>query len=816
MKLLMFRRDFGQILILSLLVSASSGLRAADGQWSFDDESDRIWVGPDFWANRLHDWRIADGRVECVAQQPRLKLRTLSLLTYDLNDSGETFQIQARIGFLNREAENVSATSAAGFLIGIGPEMNEKSRAIIHGGSGDGSGWFAGIERHGKLILSATADPHRGPKARGELDPPGDAKSGILLTLIGTRNNDGEYDISLSYDVQRSERVKVTHKIATSVSADRIRGGIALVSHPGDQQQGGFGGRWWFDDLAVSGDKITAHPDRRLGPILSTQYTIDTQAGDPALMKLTAQLMPIAEDESHTAALQVQKPDGSWKTISEADVVVPGWTATFRDDKWIPSVDEPYRVVYPALAANLIGGSSLNLVGQSLGVWQGTFRKDPADKESIVVAGFTGNHNCAHNFERPGFDFNANIWFPHTAITDAVAYHNPDLLFFSGDQVYEGASPTFPDTNPENIKLDYLYKWYLWCWAYRDLAKEIPCIIEPDDHDVYQGNIWGQGGRQTVSPPGDRYNARPNDHDGGYVHPADFVKMVERTQTSHLPDPYDPAPLEQGITSYYTDLVWGKVGIAILEDRKFKSGCNRPDMPHSGTGRPDHFNDPAFDVADLDRPGLTLLGEKQLEFLNSFAEDWQGQEMKMAVSQTIFANMATHHGGGLQRLIADLDSNGWPQSGRNRAMQALRRGNIFHLAGDQHLATIVHHGIERHGDAVWSFCVPSVANFYPRAWAPKDDGEYTNPLPEDYTGDFYDGFGHPVTVYAATNPGKQMGVEPVRLHNGMPGYGIVRLNKTNRKITMECWPRSADPSDPEAKQYLGWPMTIQVEGNDGD
>ena len=60
------------------------------------------------------------------------------------------------------------------------------------------------------------------------------------------------------------------------------------------------------------------------------------------------------------------------------------------------------------------------------------------------------------------------------------------------------------------------------------------------------------------------------------MHPADFVKMVERTQTSHLPDPFDPTPVGQGIGVYYSHLVWGRVSIAILEDRKFKSGCARP------------------------------------------------------------------------------------------------------------------------------------------------------------------------------------------------------------------------------------------------
>ena len=175
--------------------------------------------------------------------------------------------------------------------------------------------------------------------------------------------------------------------------------------------------------------------------------------------------------------------------------------------------------------------------------------------------------------------------------------------------------------------------------------------------------------------------------------------------------------------------------------------------------------------------------------------------------------MATHHGRKLDRLIADLDSNGWPQSGRNRAVDALRKGFIFHLGGDQHLATIVHHGIDTHGDAIWSFCVPSVANFYPRAWAPELEGEYSWPEPKTFTGPRYDGFGHPVTVYAATNPGRSTGHEPQELHDKMPGYGSVRLGKTERRITMECWPRSADPSKPGARPYAGWPKTIRQTEN---
>ena len=70
--------------------------------------------------------------------------------------------------------------------------------------------------------------------------------------------------------------------------------------------------------------------------------------------------------------------------------------------------------------------------------------------------------------------------------------------------------------------------------------------------------------------------------------------MVERAQTSHLPDPYDPTPIEQGIGVYYTDFNWGGIGFAILEDRKFKIGSRRARSRKQGP-RPDHITNPDYD-----------------------------------------------------------------------------------------------------------------------------------------------------------------------------------------------------------------------------
>ncbi len=758
----------------------------------WESTPDRTWIGPEFWANRLHDWQVADGRLECIADRARLGFRNVHLLSVDLSETPGPFQFRVRTGSLIGEGtglDRVPPSAASGFQFGIGQgQIDYRSAAIVHHWAGPGAGLFAGVTRGGRLEIRDRSEPNLEPLASEAIDASGLAdEAGLLLTLEGTPlgADRSTYRLVVTASaVQAAEgeedALEDLGSATVEVDAARLLGNIALTSHPGDRANVPVAGRFWFDDLEVVGDRVAAHPERALGPVICAQHTLSRD-----VLKMTAQLLPIGEGQPQSATLQVDN-DGRWVDAATAEIIVPGYTATFRVEDWDSTRGTAYRVLYDDRA-----------------VFEGMIRPDPVDAEALVVAGFTGNHNNWHQIGAASSDWLGGVWFPHEDLTSKVDVHRPDLLFFSGDQVYEGDSPTFADSNPRYIKMDYLYKWYLWCWAYRDLTRDTPSICMPDDHDVFQGNIWGQGGRKSPD----------RDHDGGYVHPADFVKMVERTQTSHMPDPYDPTPVDQGIGVYYTNMVYGRISIAILEDRKFKSGCNRPDMPPSGTGRPDHFNDPDFDVDRLDIEGVELLGARQETFLRDWATDWAGADMKMAVSQTIFANMATHHGGNLFRLIADLDSNGWPQSGRNRAIGLLRRALTFHLGGDQHLATVVHHGIERHGDAIWSFCVPSVANFYPRAWAPELDGDYRVPEPEEYRGDRRDGFGHPVTVYAATNPGKPSGYEPAALHDQMPGYGIVRLNKVDRTITMTCWPRYADPNVDEP--YPFWPITIDQTDNDG-
>ena len=47
------------------------------------------------------------------------------------------------------------------------------------------------------------------------------------------------------------------------------------------------------------------------------------------------------------------------------------------------------------------------------------------------------------------------------------------------------------------------------------------------------------------------------------------------------------------------------------------------------------------------------------------------------------------------------------------------------------------------------------------------------------------------------------------------GYGLVRFNKKDRTATFECWPRFSDVANGNSEQFPGWPITIDMNDNDG-
>jgi hypothetical protein len=469
------------------------------------------------------------------------------------------------------------------------------------------------------------------------------------------------------------------------------------------------------------------------------------------VLKINAQLYPLRDGEPREVTLEIQR-EGVWRPAGRAPVNPVGWSALFRVENWDASVPARYRVSHA-------GGSR----------YEGALRADPRDKDEVVVANLSCNSNTDRNLKP---DMIANL--------KAI---DPDLLFFGGDQSYDHR--------------DHLAAWLLFGRQFGEIIRDRPTVTIPDDHDVGHPNLWGEaGGVSTL----------PGNADGGYVMPPDYVNMVQRQQCAHLPDPFDPTPVGQGITVYYTALNIGGIDFAILEDRKWKTGPAGL-IPQMGP-RPDHINDPNYDRAAIDVPEAELLGPRQLKFLREWGQDWRTARMKCVLSQSPFAGAAHLHGPMQDRLLADLDSNGWPQSGRNAALREIRRSFAFMMSGDQHLASVIRHGVNAWGDSGWQFTSPSIWNLYGRSWAPLDPNPRPYPgSPLPHAGDYVDGFGNKVTMAAYANPTPQ--------NFQGTGFGIARFRKSTREIRMECWPRFVDVTKPGATQYAGWPLTVTQESNYG-
>jgi hypothetical protein len=355
----------------------------------------------------------------------------------------------------------------------------------------------------------------------------------------------------------------------------------------------------------------------------------------------------------------------------------------------------------------------------------------------------------------------------------------------------------------------------------------VPTIAIPDDHDVYHGNVWGAGGKATDAG----LTGAAAQDSGGYKMSPEFVNMVQTTQTSHLPDPYDPTPVDQGIGVYYTECNIGGLSIAILEDRKFKS-APRKIFPDADIVNGWAQNS-AWDVKRKSRvKDASLLGTRQLKFLENWAGDWSYKTwMKAAVSQTLFSNIATLPESaksdgvvpGLDipepgtyvegdKLVADFDSNGWPQVGRNKALRLFRKGFALHVVGDQHLANTSQYGVEDWRDSSYVIVSPATGNLFPRRWWPPEEGRNRAPESPKYTGDFEDGFGNKISVYAIANPQKST-KHPERHHELATGYSVITFFKGTREIEMANWPYWADP-DVDAP-FPGWPIRINQQDNFG-
>jgi phosphodiesterase/alkaline phosphatase D-like protein len=740
------------IISIAAILLSTSCTRKSQFTASFGNTNNRIWVGKDFWSIPLEDWKIENGKLVCTGEVPGSRV---NLLTHVISPEAGDFQVSAKIML----TEKSDVPGSAGFLIGAHDEEDPDVRAACY----FGQGIKAGVSLNGFAFLN-------------------DEK-----VILPEGFDYSEFNISVSGN-DNSLRLKVEDRnsVHTELNAqiEGIRGLIVLVNNMnlgGNEKPGKS--KFAFDDLKVSGSKLVEKPENAFGPILWTMHTLSR-----GTVKLMAMLPPVGNEDNQDVSLQLKKGE-IWETVATERLEPDSKTAVFKLENWDASRDVEYRVEY--IEKGKDGSENSNY-------YTGTIRKDPVDRP-LKFGGLTCQFTSG---------------YPYSPLVKNLTKLNPDLLYFSGDQIYEPNGGYQIKREPEDVSiLSYLGKYYMFGWAFGDLMRNVPTICTPDDHDVFHGNLWGEGG---VAKPGGAGSSDTR----GFMQPVKMVNVVNRTQCGQLPDPYNPTPIEQGMSVWYTSLIYGRVSFAIISDRIFKTG---PESVSDWAGRHDHMKEPRKDLSFLDKPGVEMLGERQEKFLNDWALDWEGADMKVLLSQTVFANVATHHGTLSDYLYGDLDSGGWPKSGRDKVIKLMRKVAAFNINGDQHLPSLVQYGVENFRDAGWSFCTPAICNYYMRWFLPDELGIPVVDRPEhgyENTGKYTDAFGNKNYVYAIGNPGKITVDKDSRYGNAQirnSGFGFVTFDQDERTINIDSWRFIADVENPIPlrDQFPGWPLKISQFDNFG-
>jgi len=222
----------------------------------------------------------------------------------------------------------------------------------------------------------------------------------------------------------------------------------------------------------------------------------------------------------------------------------------------------------------------------------------------------------------------------------------PNILILNGDLTYQHD--------------ELVYGFMETLYSIQELTRNIPSIVQMDDHDYGQNNLMGAGNASEMSGL-------------GFEKPACLINDVEELMLSHNPDPVSNSQLWNGLRARYTIYIYGQVEFAITEARKFKQ---------SFWG---------------ERYKSSLLGQEQEEWLDEWCRHNQTNSniVKVILAVTPFASLATHRTSYDSNYsvkpvtLGNRDANGYPLAGRTRAMKILHHCSHLVISGDQHLGIVV-------------------------------------------------------------------------------------------------------------------------------
>ncbi len=773
------------LLALFLFVLTISPLAAEQFKPYWPLNVSRQWIGPDFYAQRLEDWRLNKGVIECLGGGAN---RYLYLLTGEAAEGSGLLEVSVRVSVPELPAR-ARARNYVGLRLGIKSPGGDYREAAV-----GGQGLEAGLTTEGLLFigeLESVGSDEKQEELKRAL------RKGLELRLVletaGSQS-------ALRLAVVEPETGKVLDELEeTRLTGNKTAGGLALISSLPEVRVGAESAVSRWREFRVQGNLFRNRPERALGPVVFTLYTLSRNK-----LTLTAHLVPGCLESGAGAVLEIRE-DGNWVQAGRSRVDSASLLARFRVAGWDSSRDHEFRV-------RLEGQEpGLEITHNPIGI----IRKEPFDRERLLLA-------VLSNHQEEGY--------PHHGLVSALKKQNPDLLFFAGNQVFGRPSSFWREKFAlEEARREYLRQWLLFGWAFSELLKDRPAVILPDTRDFFQTKLWGENGRLVKTD--DFPDPVAAQDSGGFLMPPEFIDLVLATQTSHLPEIEGGSASEKDGVPYFREIRYGGLSLAVACDRWFRS-APASIWPEARIRNGWAWNS-EFDLkkqASLKQ--ARLLGPAQLKLLRKWAEDWsEGVWMKALLTQSLRVSLLTLPAGRpgdealwqLQPLkpgeyppddlpVADFTSGGWPKPDRDETIRILRQAFALHLSGSGGPPAALQYGLEKPGDAVWAFVPPPIVAGPAVRWMPKPVSRTLINKAPVATGDYEDAFGNKFSLKVITNPFEGEAMRPGR---GSAGYGLVMFDRNERRVMLDCLVRPDNSPDAQYKSYPGWPVAFSQLENDG-
>jgi len=628
-------------LILTLAIRCSSEDDSVLYESKLPKGIKRHWISEYFWANRLEDWQLSNGRIECI--NAKLPLRTVHLLPYSISTDSGSVHLEVEIGTIS-DNDSLKITDFAGIMLGAGDANDDfRKRALIHGVHTQSSGIIAAISGNGKILFLDGANHGEllNLAAAEEISVLKYSKEGLFLQIDIKPEGDG-YSILLSIIDKKSGSTLSYGKIM-GIDRKKIQGNIALVANGGrDINDASF----WFQNLTIKGNKLSYKPQETISPIVGTLFTnFDSE------LNLIAQFMPLARQDSKEVTLEVtQYSKEQWQTLAKAKIDTFSFSAKFKVKLPNPELIYQYRVVYNAKGED----------EPKLFYYNGIIPKNVEKQNLVKLALFNNTFFSDKQLTSPNFDFTQNnLLFPNKLLTSDIKKQKPDLCVFFGGQVTEKTFEVASYSSFYELKINYLYKWYLWFWQFGELTAKYPSILLPNNTDYFSSHLETNKKEALSQRLKDKKDAQ------------DFLKLVYTTQCYS-----NTFASTEDFDLKNTSFKFGNINFAFLAN-------NLVDTAQS----------------QLNPLLVDTLPNPYENFLKYWTADWQHSEIKAIL--THFPIVAFDSLNSVAHRIAAQE---------NPLIKLAQQNMASLISPSNNQSNLIKHGIKSFGDASYNYFVPSLTS----------------------------------------------------------------------------------------------------------